>query len=58
MSDKKKRLRGRLNGLYDIYRKTSYGDNQQTTVDYFRRTNPRIVLGLVKARLIRASDPL
>ena len=32
MPNKKKRLRGRLRGLYDVYRKTSYGDDQQLFV--------------------------
>lgn len=44
--------------VYRVSIEKSYGDDQQTSVGYFRRTNPRIVLGLVKARLIRASDPL
>ena len=35
MSDKKKRLRGRLNGLYDVYENSSYGDYQRESVEYF-----------------------
>ena len=58
MSDKKKRLRGRLRGLYDVYRVISTVMINVMLLSYFRRTKPRIVLGLVKARLIRASDPL
>ena len=58
MSDKKKRLRGRLRGLYDVYRVISTVMINVMVLSYFRRTKPRIVLGLVKARLIRASDPL
>lgn len=43
---------------YTMYIEKSYGGCQQTSVGYFRLTKPRIVLGLVKARLICASDPL